>query len=185
MVVCFIGHRKIDDRELVRTRLFDAVSALIAQGADTFLFGSRSEFDFLSWQVVTEFKEKYPQIKRVCYKTLHELAFTSKEKRESLEKFLSEMERQEVHLADYDEAVEPTKSYEATKDTYVIRNQEMMDDSDVCVFYFNKDYLPPPRKLSKRHLFEYQPNSGTAVAFDYATRKKKTIVNLYESVSCQ
>ena len=95
------------------------------------------------------------------------------------------MERQEVHLADYDEAVEPTKSYEATKDTYVIRNQEMMDDSDVCVFYFNKDYLPPPRKLSKRHLFEYQPNSGTAVAFDYATRKKKTIVNLYESVSCQ
>lgn len=53
-----------------------------------------------------------------------------------------------------------------------MRNQDMIDHSDVCVFYYNKDYLPPKRKQSSRNIVDYQPRSGTAVAFTYAQRKK-------------
>ena len=79
MIVCFIGHRTVNDAEQVKIKSTDAISSLIADGADAFLFGSRSEFDSLCWEAVTALKEKYPHIKRVCYTAPHEVAFTSKE----------------------------------------------------------------------------------------------------------
>ena len=60
-----------------------------------------------------------------------------------------------------------------------MRNQEMIDDSEVCVFYFNHNYLPPIRKPSNKFLPNYQPKSGTAIAFAYATQKKKQIYNTF------
>lgn len=48
------------------------------------------------------------------------------------------------------------------------------------VFYYNKDYLPPIRKAANKFLPDYQPKSGTAIAFEYAKAKKKRIVNLFE-----
>ena len=57
----------------------------------------------------------------------------------------------------------------------------MIDMSDVCVFYFNRDYLPPKRKTSRRGIFEYQPKSGTALAFAYAKRKRKIIINVFDN----
>ncbi len=59
----------------------------------------------------------------------------------------------------------------------------MIDDSDYCIFYYNPDYKPPRRKYSKRSVGDYQPKSGTEVAFDYAKRKcvKKnlTVINVF------
>ena len=52
MIICFIGHRTVNDAEQVKIKLIDAISSLIADGADTFLFGSRSEFDALCWEAV-------------------------------------------------------------------------------------------------------------------------------------
>lgn len=43
--------------------------------------------------------------------------------------------------------------------------------------YYNENYLPPKRKKSKRDLFDCQPKSGTKVAYDYAVKKKKHIIN--------
>ena len=37
---------------------------------------------------------------------------------------------------------------------YVERNQEMINASDFCVFYYNPSYLPPKRKYSKRDISE-------------------------------
>lgn len=179
MVVCFIGHRTIANAEQVRAELFVTISALIEEGADTFLFGSRSDFDFLCWEVVTKLKEQYPHIKRIGYSAPHETAFTSQEERESSERFFSVMLRREVHYEDYEESVSSVKLLNANKNVYIMRNQEMIESSDVCVFYYNKDYLPPKRKHSKRSLVDYQPKSGTAIAFAYATQKKKTILNMY------
>ena len=61
----------------------------------------------------------------------------------------------------------------------------MINASDYCIFYYNLDYLPAKRKYSKRSVGEYQPKSGTALAFQYATKKKRggkdlTIINVYE-----
>lgn len=180
MKVCFIGHRKVGDAEQIKCKLLDTLSTLIDNGADTFLFGSRSDFDFLCWEVATALKEKYPHIKRVCYTTPHEVAFTSKEEREQCEQFFSQMVKHEVHYADYEEAINSQKAIKANKNAYIMRNQEIIDTSDVCVFYYNEDYKPPIRKSTNKFLPDYRPKSGTAVAFAYATQKKKRIINLYE-----
>ena len=44
--------------------------------------------------------------------------------------------------------------------------------------YYNENYAPP-RKNSKRDLTDYQPKSGTKIAYDYAVKKKKEIINVY------
>ena len=180
MTVCFIGHRTIDNAEQIKGKLFGILSKLIIGGADTFLFGSKSEFDSLCWEVVTELKEQYPHIKRVCYTAPHEVAFTSKEEREQTEQFFSQMMKREVHYMDYEESVSSQKALTANKNAYIMRNQEMIDHSDTCVFYYNENYLPPMRKSTSKFLPDYQPKSGTAIAFAHATRKKKQIINLYD-----
>ncbi|MBR6523759.1 MAG: hypothetical protein IKT39_04030 [Clostridia bacterium] len=57
------------------------------------------------------------------------------------------------------------------------RNQEMINKSKFCVVYYDENYLPPWRKNSRRDLFDYQPKSGTKVAYEYAVKKKKHIIN--------
>ena len=68
----------------------------------------------------------------------------------------------------------------AGKASYVERNQEMINKSEFCVVYYDEKYLPPQRKNSRRDLFDYQPKSGTAVAYNYAVRKKKEIINVFK-----
>ena len=56
---CFIGHRTINETDELRTKLTDTIEKLIAdKKIDTFLFGSKSEFDRLCLEVVTKIKEK-------------------------------------------------------------------------------------------------------------------------------
>ena len=179
MKVCFIGHRKIENKEEIKQRLFDVVSILITQGADTFLFGSRSDFDYICWSVVTELREKFFNVKRIKYNAPHEMAFTSKAERENFEMLFLKFAHKEAHYTDYEEVIDCEKSFSAGKNAYIMRNQEMIDNSDVCVFYFDENYLPPRRQQAKRHVVDYQPQSGTAIAFAYATQKKKKIVNIF------
>ncbi len=179
MKVCFIGHRKVADTEQIKDRLHDTISMLIKNGADTFIFGSRSEFDTLCWEVVTELQAQYPHLKRISYNAPHETAFTSKEERESCEQFFSRIAKCEIHYTDYEKAVSSMKSINANKNAYIMRNQEMIDNSNVCVFYYNKDYLPPKRKAPNKFLPDYQPKSGTAIAYAYAKQKKKQIYNIF------
>jgi len=56
----------------------------------------------------------------------------------------------------------------------------MINHSKYCVVYYDENYLPPRRKTGRRDLFDYQPKSGTAVAYDYSVKKKKEIINLFE-----
>lgn len=180
MVACFIGHRSITNTEQIKISLINTVTELIYKGADTFLFGSRSDFNFLCWTVVTGFQSQFPNIKRISYNTPHEATFTSKEERERCEKIFSQSLKNEVHFADYEEVVDSRKSSKANKNTYIMRNQEMIENSDICVFYYDKDYLPPRRKQSKSSILDYQPKSGTAIAFQYAITQKKQIINIFK-----
>lgn len=67
----FIGHRKVDEIDKVRDRLKAVVLELLAQGTNTFYFGSRSQFDDLAWETVSELKEEYPNIKRVYVRSMY------------------------------------------------------------------------------------------------------------------
>lgn len=180
MKVCFIGHRTVTNIEQIKIKLYETITKLIEKGADTFLFGSKSDFNSLCYAIVTEIQSQFPNIKRICYNVPNEVALTSKEEKQQCERFFSKMLKYEVHFAEYDEAVKSQKSMKANKNAYIMRNQEMIDNSDICVFYYNKDFLPPKRKQFKRSINEYQPKSGTAIAYQYAIAKKKIILNVFD-----
>lgn len=70
---CFFGHRKIAEADELRERLYKLIEALIIyKYVDTFLFGSKSEFDKLCLEVVTELKDKYPHIRRIYVRAEYE-----------------------------------------------------------------------------------------------------------------
>ena len=57
-----------------------------------------------------------------------------------------------------------------------------------CVFYYNPSYLSPKRKYAKRDITDYQPKSGTALAFHYANSRRISgrilvIINICEGLS--
>lgn len=180
MIVSFFGHRKIEITEELCERLKQTIENLILDGVDTFLFGSRSEFDNLCFSVVCELKQKYPNIKRISYNAPSETVFTSKAEAEHFEEIELKLFNKKVYYEYFEQKVDSEKSYKANKNAYIARNQEMIDASDICIFYYDKNYLPPKRKNSKRDLLDYQPKSGTAIAFAYAKQKKKKIINVYE-----
>ena len=161
---CFFGHRKIDKTPELKNNLYEIIENLIVnENIDTFLFGSKSEFDDLCHKVATELREKYPHIKRVYVRAAFQHIPDWYE--DSL-------------LNHYEDTYFPEHMEKAGKASYVERNQEMINKSDFCVVYYDENYLPPRRKNSRRDLFDYQPKSGTAVAYDYAVKKKKKIINL-------
>ena len=69
----------------------------------------------------------------------------------------------------YEDSICPDGIASAGKASYVERNHAMVLASDFCVFYYNENYLPDMRKASKKVLTNYQPKSGTQLAF--GTRK--------------
>ena len=83
-------------------------------------------------------------------------------------------------LERYEDTYFPEKMSNAGKASYVERNQEMINKSGFCVVYYDENYLPPRRKNSRRELTDYQPKSGTGVAYSYAVKKKKVIINVFE-----
>lgn len=162
---CFFGHRKIDKTLELIERLTREIEALIIEKAvSTFYFGSKSEFDDLCHKTVTELKEKYPHIKRVYVRSAFQHIPDWYE--DSL-------------LEHYEDTYFPEHMEKAGRASYVERNQEMIDKSDFCIVYYDENYAPPRRRNSKRDLTDYQPKSGTKVAYDYAVKKKKEIINMY------
>ena len=187
-VCSFFGHRKIDDSVALRQRIQSEIVNLIENyGVNVFLFGSRSDFDSLCHAIVTELKEKYPHIQRRAYTCRSETCTLEKE-REYWEVIYSYFEKRPVTLLGVEEEVEHKNKYTAGKAQYVERNQAMINDSDFCVFYYNPYYQLPRRKYSKRSIGDYQPKSGTQLAFDYANQRKRggkdlRIINVYEEES--
>ena len=151
---CFIGHRKIYEDEVLISDLYETVEKLIVEEkVDTFLFGSKSRFNTICLEVVTKIKEKYPHIKRVYVRA--EYPYIN----EDYKKFI---------LENYEDTYYPEKICGAGSAVYVERNYEMINNSHFCVIYYNKDIAPKSRK------------SGTKIAFEYATKLGRQIINVGE-----
>ena len=80
----------------------------------------------------------------------------------------------------YEDNIFPAGVAAAGRAAYVERNQAMISESDVCVFYYDPAYSPPRRRASKHSVTDYQPQSGTALAYAYAVKSGKRVVNLCE-----
>ena len=161
---CFIGHRKINDTLELRERLQSFLLDLVENGTTNFIFGDHSAFDSLCYEMVTELKEKYPEIKRINFRKDYE------DTDDYTMQFL---------ITGYEESICPKGVGSAGKASYVERNQAMIRESDVCIFYYDENYLPSRRRNSRHDICDYQPKSGTALAFQYAKSKKKTIINCF------
>ena len=151
--VCFIGHRKISGADKLRVRLKCILSELIERGTVNFIFGDHSEFNDLCYKEVTDLKEKHPQIKRIKFRKDYEDAddYTMK--------FL---------LSGYEENICPKGIGNAGRSSYVERNRAMINESDVCIFYYDENNLQRTAK------------SGTAIAFRYAKERQKMIINCFD-----
>ena len=142
---CFIGHRKIENKSHLYAQLKRSVQNLITKSnITTFLFGSRSEFNDLCLDVVTELKDIYPHIERVYIRAEYE--------------YISD-EYINYLLTFYEKTYYAEKAHNANSLVYVKRNEELIDNSNICIFYYKNN----------------SPNSGTAIAFNYAQKHKKKL----------
>ena len=161
---CFFGHRKVADKEQLRKRLYEITEELIIyKNVEVFLLGSKSEFNTLSREVLAELKVKYPYIHRIYIRAEYQYID------DSYEKYL---------LQSCDETYYSERAVNGGKAVYVERNTEMIDKADICIVYYKDGYLPPRRRNCKRDLFDYQPPSGTQIAYQYAERQNKLIINM-------
>lgn len=151
--VCFIGHRNIEKTEKLKLKLFEIIKNLIInEKVDTFLFGSKSRFNDLCYELVTELKEKHPNIKRIYVRAEYQNI------NDDYKQYL---------LNYFEETYYPKSLIGAGKAIYVKRNFEMINTCRFCVIYYNESELPTNRK------------SGTKTALDYAKKSKKEIIMVW------
>ena len=149
---CFFGHRNIKETEELKLKLVEIIEKLIVdEKVDTFLFGSKSRFNSLCQETVTEMKEKYPHIKRVYVRA--EYPYISEHYKNYL-------------LESYEDTYYPDHIIGSGRAAYVERNYEMIDNSHYCIVYYDEQSAPTTRK------------SGTKIALDYAIKKGKQILFL-------
>ena len=157
---CFFGHRKIKLTNELRSKLSGEIQRLIIdEKVDIFLFGSRSEFDDLCYEITSELRKCHPHIKRI-YVRAH-FPYINDDYMEYL-------------LESYEGTYYPEKILNSGRASYVERNYEMINKSSFCIIYFDDKYVLPRKNDG------YKPKSGTKIAYDYALKKKKTIINVFK-----
>ena len=168
MTVAFIGHRNVVQTETLENQLKEVITTLIEdENADTFLFGSKSNFDSICYKVVSALKETYSHIKRVYVRAVYEYI---------------DRDYTDYLLSFYEETFFPDKVNGAGTNSYVVRNRVMVDMCDVLVTYCDENYTPA-KKINGSATFnvvkQHNKRSGTVISNVYAHKKKKRIINLF------
>ena len=143
---CF-GHLDVEITDKLRARTSEEIDKAIADGVRIFLFGGRSDFDDLVYDIVSEKKAQNPQldIKRIFCFALDK----------QLRRPPSWFVRKEYEGYDC-----PIKDFDWWYTAIYYRNCAMIDQSDLVLFYA-----------------EERENSGAYKAYKYAIKVHKSIVN--------
>lgn len=149
---CFFGNRKIYETAELKSKLVEIIEKLVAdEKVDIFLFGSKSRFNSLCLELVTEIKEKYPHIKRVYVRA--EYPYISEHYKNYL-------------LESYEDTYYPERIINSGRAVYIERNYEMIDKSYYCIVYYDE----AATKITCK--------SGTKIALDYAIKKCKNVIDV-------
>lgn len=143
------GHSNVEITEDLTERTRVEIDRAINDGVRIFLFGGRSDFDDLCYDIVTEKRNAEPQlnIKRVfCF---------------ALDKQLRKPPRWFVRK-EYEALECPTKDFDYWYTAIYYRNLAMIDRSDLVLFWVEK-----------------RENSGAYKTYRYAVKRHKHFVNLY------
>lgn len=153
MTVAIIGHHKIAITTDLVERVTKVIKNLIeSEGADTFLFGSRSDFDDLCYDIITELRYKYTYLKRIYVRSEYRNL---------------DYEEMKHMLARYEDTFFSDKVDEAGRPSYVVRNEVLVLMCDVLIVYCSPD------------CFRTRAGSGTKTAIKYAQKKNKRIINVF------
>ena len=153
MTVAFIGNRELVVTQTMKDKLKRVIEGLIVdERADEFLFGSRSRFNDLCYEVVTELKSVYGHIRRINVRAEYEYVG---------QWYIDDL------LTEYERSFFPESVHGAGAKAYVERNAVMVDMCDVLLFYLDPSFVPRRGK------------SGTGMAVAYAARKKKRVIDFY------
>ena len=164
---CFFGHRDPEITNELKSKLYDIIKKLIVEeNTETFLFGSKSRFNDLCYQLTSQLKSDYPYIKRIYVRA--QFPDINDDYRAYL-------------LKSYEDTYYPENMINAGKAAYIERNQRMIDNSKFCIIYYDEKYTPPTRK--KINPTASNPKSGTKIAYDYALRKRRTIINVFNEIN--
>lgn len=146
---CF-GHYNVNITDDLKERTRTAIDSAIRDGVRIFLFGGRSDFDDLCYDLVAEQRNVNPElnIKRVfCF---------------ALDNQLRKPPRWFIRK-EYEALECPTKDFDDWYTSIYYRNLAMIDKSDLVLFWV-----------------EERENSGAYKTYRYAVKKHKRIVNLFK-----
>lgn len=119
---CFLGHREICETEDLKEQLFRGIEQLVVEkNVDTFLFGSKSQFNQLCYDLITKLKETYPYIQRIYVRA--EFPTIT----DSYRKYLLER---------YEDTYYPQDIVGAGKAVYVKRNKIMIEKNSRPYLFF-------------------------------------------------
>lgn len=150
---CIIGHRDFNGTNQLELKVKDLIVNLIEkENVTEFLFGSKSNFTDFCYEIVTNLIYQYTNIKRIFIRA--EYPIISEEYYNYLNTF-------------YEDSYFYSEKLVTNKFSHIRRNQVMIDKSDICIFYFNKNYQPNTKT-----------QSGTHIAYEYAIKKGKKILNI-------
>lgn len=167
-----IGHRDCVATKELCEKLKGTMIFLIKEcGVTRFLFGSKSKFNDLCYEVVTELKSKYSFLERIKYTCASEGCVLEKN-RVRLEEAYASASGKQIRFFGFEYEVEHKNKYVAGVASYIERNCAMIDDADYCLFYCDEICT-----AKEKYAFS---KSGTIMALDYAKRKKKNIINVYQ-----
>lgn len=127
----------------------------------TFLFGSKSQFNDLCYEIVSNLKNVYPHVQRVYVRA--EFPYID----DTYTSYL---------LGLYEKTYYPADILNSGRLAYIKRNYEMINKSKFCVVYYNEGYTTPKNSTS------HQTKSGTKIALDYAIKNKRIVLNVFDQI---
>lgn len=118
------------------------------------MFGRKSVFNDLCYDIVTRLQDNFRDIKRIYI-----IAEYPKKNKE----YISHIKTL------FEDCYYYNKNLVSHRLNYIKRNETLIDKSDFCLFYYDCNYL-----------VDKGTKSGTHIAYNYAVKKNKKIINVYE-----
>lgn len=156
MKVAIAGHRRIEITEKLKEALKETLMRLVENGADTFYFcGTKGDFDYLCYDYLGELMQSH-RIKRVLARAYYDC----------IDEDIFE------YRIDYTESrCFPEDLRSPILTIYTKPKKDMIDLSEVLLTYFDKSYVPTEPFIRR---------SSTSRVVEYAKRKKKTVINIFD-----
>lgn len=151
-VVCFFGHRYIDNVCAVENKLEEIVKELILQKEYVvFLVGREGEFDQIVSSVIKRAQREITDLNNIHTLVMPYVKKSYLDNEKSYNEYYDLIEISEKAAAAHPKAA------------ISIRNKEMIDRSALCVFYVEENF------------------GGAAKALAYAKKREKKIINIYDN----